>query len=519
MTASEPPTAGTINPQQPWNGAPGRQSTAPSVRTAQEYAYSRRGRPSSDMMSVSTKISQFDLLSTPYVAAQSVRSGKEGERRQVREKESYLSVIKEDPSSRGNTPSSDRHFAGSADGHGHMRNMPSFGSVAQPPFAPALQNRTSVATMNSSATNKRNSRRPPAIAVPEPDEELEPFGVAYDRHAQANGSSASLNSRGRHTRIGADLSRRPSRISEKTTPDTSIVIDVVPPSGFAPDVVRSPPHTGRNHLSPYHTYQPTPKATPRVAPAQSMASLRTQGGTKLQEPSALLGTPQRRPESRAESQKTPSEELKDAYMREHGSNYAPSPRVQRPPSSMSHAPSHISQAAHKSTRSLQLHTPRPEPTYTPRRYAAESIRPESVRSPAGFSTKNPSTTNLNLNNNNPYLVSHTYRSSPKMSQVSLGSHINNQPPPAGSSSAPGPAPNQSTGGLVLQPPIRRERSNASLRSNGSFSRFIPDDYQDPAFWGPNGPGDAPAPSSNSLYGREQMAMRAGSANSGLSYTD
>lgn len=148
ISASEPPTAtaesagGMYNTRQ-GQSAPswhqGGKSVTPSVRT-QDYAYSKRARPTSDMMSVSTKISQFDLLSTPYVAAQSVKSGREGDKR-LREMDSYLSVIKEDSSSRGNTPSTDRYRNAN-----HM-NMP---PISQPSFAPALHNRTSVATMNSS---------------------------------------------------------------------------------------------------------------------------------------------------------------------------------------------------------------------------------------------------------------------------------------------------------------------------------------------------------------------------------
>ena len=56
---------------------------------------------------------------------------------------------------------------------------------------------------------------------------LEPAGVAYARHSQP-----SLNGYQNYP-SNTNLSRRPSRISEKTTPDTSIAIDVVPPvSGF-----------------------------------------------------------------------------------------------------------------------------------------------------------------------------------------------------------------------------------------------------------------------------------------------
>lgn len=75
--------------------------------------------------------------------------------------------------------------------------------------------------------NKRHSRRPPppSIAVPDPEQELEPFGVAYARHNRSQSMPNAYPG-------GADLARRPSRISEKTTPDTSIVIDVVPPVSF-----------------------------------------------------------------------------------------------------------------------------------------------------------------------------------------------------------------------------------------------------------------------------------------------
>jgi hypothetical protein len=63
---------------------------APSVKSG----YSR----------ASTRVSEFDLLATPGVPAQSVRTGKEGPAKRMKEKDSYLSIIKEDPASRGNTP-------------------------------------------------------------------------------------------------------------------------------------------------------------------------------------------------------------------------------------------------------------------------------------------------------------------------------------------------------------------------------------------------------------------------------
>lgn len=100
--SSEPATATTTGDPREVYGAPPRPSAswyaskqqppilAPSVKSG----YSR----------ASTRVSEFDLLATPDVPAQSVRTGKEGPARRMKEKDSYLSVIKEDPASRGNTP-------------------------------------------------------------------------------------------------------------------------------------------------------------------------------------------------------------------------------------------------------------------------------------------------------------------------------------------------------------------------------------------------------------------------------
>ncbi|KDR75515.1 hypothetical protein GALMADRAFT_247958 [Galerina marginata CBS 339.88] len=427
------PTPSWYQAKQPFVPAP------PSVRS-QDYIHARR-RPTSDMASVSTRVSQFDLLSTPNLHAQSVRSGKEGKK--VKEKESYLSVIKEDPSSRGNTPSTDRYLATGAMPRDPMRSIAS--SMAQPNFGqPSLHQQPSYGTLDSSVQNRRRAR-PPEIAVPDHDDVLEPAGVAYSRHSQG----ASGSSLGRHGYPGPDLTRRPSRISERTTPDTSIVIDVVPPSGIAPPVVNSPPHTGRNHLSPYHTFRP----------AQSVTSLRTQGGTRVEPPTSM----ENRPASAADSRRRSRQSL-NSYAADPTHGYPSTPRAnQRPPSTTSHAPSGMNDQYSYVDRA-QTYTPRPP------------ARPESVRSSA---SRKP-------------------------------------PPPMASQTSLVPNPDIAQSGLSLASPMHHSKSNASLRSMGSYSKYNPQGYVDPAYWSADGPdGAGPVQSQSSMHGRGHS--RPPSVNSALSY--
>ncbi|KAF8161451.1 hypothetical protein B0H34DRAFT_796242 [Crassisporium funariophilum] len=265
----------------------------PSSVRSQDFAYPRR-RPISY---ASTRVSQFDLLATPNPnEPQSVRSGKE-HLQKVKEKDSLLSVIKEDPSSRGNTPSTDRYMTAGGRQRASSDNMAFTGPVVPAPTfgGHALQQQHSSDTFASSVPNKRRSRRPPTIAVPDPEAPLEPFGVAYARGP--NGAAAGGQQEDYFSR---NLTRQPSRISERTTPNTSIGIDVVPPSGFAPDAPQSPPHTGRNHLSPYHYFRPTASQTSLQVPhQQSMTSLRSQGGTHIKAPPPASG-------SKADSQRRES---------------------------------------------------------------------------------------------------------------------------------------------------------------------------------------------------------------------
>ncbi|KJA20432.1 hypothetical protein HYPSUDRAFT_813123 [Hypholoma sublateritium FD-334 SS-4] len=227
-SATEPPDTtesqgmygGPHLPQGSWYQA--KQPLIPPNGPASMRSGYSRVRAISDAASVSTRVSQFDLLATPHPnapPAMSVRSGKEGARK-LKEKESYLSAITEDPASRNNTPS--RVPRPSEE---NMRSMASV--LSQPNFGNRpVQQQASYGTLDGAAQNNRRQRRmPPAIAVPDPGQELEPFGVAYNRGAVANGYQPYM---------GADLNRRPSRISERTTPDTSIGIDIVPPVSFTP---------------------------------------------------------------------------------------------------------------------------------------------------------------------------------------------------------------------------------------------------------------------------------------------
>ncbi|KAF8957339.1 hypothetical protein BDZ97DRAFT_1924703 [Flammula alnicola] len=450
--ASAQPTASWYQPKQ--------RSVPPSAPPSVRSGYSRM-RPISDA-SVSTRVSQFDILATPHApaaAAMSVRSGKEGGRK-VKEKDSYLSVIKEDPSSRGNTP--ERYVPGGSMPRSSSDNMRS--AVPQPNFGQrSLQQQSSYGTIDSSAQNKRRSRRPPTIEVPEPDQELEPFGVAYNRGAAANGYQPYPP---------AGLNRRPSRISEKSSPNTSIGIDVVPPSGIAPDVVHSPPHTGRNHLSPYHTYQPAPSFT------QSVTSLQSQGGTRTGRP------PAERPPSAADSRRRSKQSL-NGYADPNEEYYQATPSMTnvqpRPPSTSSRPRSGMNNPYTN-----------PDPSYndldrsrTPNRTSQYQGRPESVRSSA---SKRP-------------LQQYA-------SQTSLlpGGGVQAQPTNASSSR------------LVLASPVHRVASNASMRSQGSYGKYDPSGYVDPAFWPADGP-PPPAAVQPQMEGYFDRAVppRPPSANSALSY--
>lgn len=140
---SQQPPASWYQPKQAWMPP----NVAMSVRSA-----ASRMRPISDAASVSTRVSQFDLLSTPHLApAMSVRSGKEAPKR-MKEKDSLLSVIKEDPASRGNTPERYGGGPGTSGPRPSVDNMRSMASVlTQPNFGQRpVQQQSSFGTFDSS---------------------------------------------------------------------------------------------------------------------------------------------------------------------------------------------------------------------------------------------------------------------------------------------------------------------------------------------------------------------------------
>ncbi|KAF9477877.1 hypothetical protein BDN70DRAFT_880647 [Pholiota conissans] len=458
-SGSQQPPASWYQPKQP--------SMPPSAPVSARSGYSRM-RPISDNASVSTRVSQFDLLSTPHLGqAMSVRSGKEASKK-VREKDSLLSVIKENPASRGNTP--ERYVPGASTSSGYRPsadNMQSMASVlSQPNFGQRpIQQQASIGTFNSSNQNKRRSRRPPpSIEVPDPDQDLEPFGIAYNRGAVANGYQPYQSS----------LNRRPSRISEKTTPDTSIGIDVVPPSGMIPDAVQSPPHTGVNHLSPHRTYHSAFK--------QSLQSLRSQE----QRSAGRESQPAERPPSAADSSRRQSKPNYNGYADPSKNPYQP-----RPPSASSRRASQnnpygTSNPTYSYTAIEQSRSPRHTSQYQ------TQTRPESVRS---FASKKPVA---------PFAASQT--------------SLNNA---TGTGSVIGQAKNASSSRLVLATPIRRAASNASMQSQGSYSKFDANTYIDPAYWPVSGLPPVPPPPAVEPqvddYFSQGIPPRAASANSGLSY--
>jgi len=214
-------------------------------------------------------------------------------------------------------------------------------------------------------------------------------------------------------------------------------------------VVNSPPHTGINHLSPYHTYQ--------AHPTQSLTSLHTQGGTRVRSSAPAPSSPVQRPGS-VNSRHTSKQSLSNGFAHLGGLGYPASPGP--------------SQRSHPAASGQHLQT---------------APRPESVRS--GVSKKVPRT---------------------RASQASfvVANPSPNQSPPTPPKSRVGKSP--AGGGLTLTAPspLNRMASSTSLRSTGSYSKYNPAEYEDPAFWNVDGPGPSGAP---------PPVQRPTSVNSGLSY--
>lgn len=193
-------------------------------------------------------------------------------------------------------------------------------------------------------------------------------------------------------------------------------------SGRVPDNGTSPPHTGQNHLSPYHVYRPE----------ESIRSLRDAIDSFAQQPA--------RPDS---SNRRPG------YSRTGSAGAGPSGQYGQGSPLQNPRPPFMTWA-HGSSGS-----------------ASASNRPlRNTASTATFKVANPDPPQPDNRSSRTRASS---RARPMLADI-VG--------------------NGEDAGVVLTP--RREPSRASLKSTKSYSRYNPDEYVDPAFWGVNGPGDPPA---------------------------
>lgn len=76
--------------------------------------------------------------------------------------------------------------------------------------------------------------------------------------------------------------------------------------------------------------------------------------------------------------------------------------------------------------------------------------------------------------------------------------------------------------LVMAPPMHRAKSSTSMKSMGSYSKYDPKEYDDPAFWSVDGPGGPPAATParrkpGMLVDENPRMSKRVSVNSGLSY--
>jgi hypothetical protein len=239
-------------------------------------------------------------------------------------------------------------------------------------------------------------------------------------------------------------------------------------SGMPPDDGTSPPHTGINHLSPYHVFPPE----------QSIRSLRNAVNSFVEHPV--------RPDSAATNRRQGHARTVSAAG--PGIQHGQGPSLQQPQApfmTWSHDPSR------NVSRPGSIHP------------ATSNHHLRNASSTATFKIANPDP---------PEPDSRSMRTrTPARSQPMLADIV---------------AAGEDAAGVVLTP--RREPSRTSLKSNKSYSRYNPDEYVDPAYWGVNGPGDPPAalpaqprPGMDVNFADRERAARLSrktSVNSGLSYT-
>ncbi|TFK45020.1 hypothetical protein BDQ12DRAFT_642154 [Crucibulum laeve] len=467
-------------PSQSWY-----QNKAPSVRS-RDFGHPQ---PHSRAISVdsrstrSTRVSEFDLTRDPggsrappipggsiFGGSASGRSVKSAGKR-LKEKESVLSVINEDPGSRGNTPMSDRYHGVRPRAASDTRSN---GSLSQPGFAPGLHVRSSSEQMYpSDRPPPRQFRRPDTLTVPSP---LAPLQPHQDPNVRLHANS--------HETLASGSGQR-SRSSLSPVPDSAlphsagIGITVQPPSASPSDGRRSmgtPTQTSTIHLSPNDAKKALPHSSPRMGPLHP----------------ALSNTPQSRNEPLPEQ--TPSYHPSRASLSAQSIN---STRRASPLINSTSLPVQFPSSPQVDTRR----------TSTPSRPASiqDDLYP-ARRAPGGFiHSGSPSNTPKPLGSQLP----------PVSRPESIRSIVSRRSAHGNAGMTPGTFPS------TLPPHdknLNRIASNASLRTTGSYGTYDPTTYVDPALWGPDGPSSLITVQPNRASGvGPRSHSRAASENSALSY--
>ncbi|KAF9012639.1 hypothetical protein BDQ17DRAFT_1420000 [Cyathus striatus] len=431
----------------------------------------------------STRISNYTILGTPHAgpanrsvqngvssgASASGRSTKSVNKR-LNQKESLLSVIREDPASRGTTPMSDRFHSGpgrprAASDTGSM----SMGSVMQPNFG-ALRGQPSQGqiALEVDPSKPPPRHRPTELVFPE----------LLSPQPQATGAGASLHPES--ARLDPQGSR--SQRSPGPTPTTggTIGISVQPPSQSAsPSEARMSVPQSSIYLSPNSTRAPLPQHV-NTAPLSFTNTPRNQHGALPPDFGQHL------------SPRPPSVRLSVSGGR-HASlmmNSASLPNAGPSRSSSPHPPSVRSNSYQGNTGTSQPMSR----SNTPKIFQAQQL-PGS---------------------NTPKI----FQDVPRAESVRSSASRNNRP--IASHMIPSAQPSVLPDTLSDGRNLTRVASNSSLRSMGSYSKFDPSTYVDPALWGPEGvPPAAPSRPASAASGMvpqpSRRHSRALSANSALSY--